>query len=283
MFSLLVGLNDGVVPAGRLFEYTDNDIRMSLSSDYASALQRLPALRMPELGDTGFEQVARVGTITRFRQKANGHQFTFTPNPNLEPIASSTVQTLADKLGVDTWEFNRTHLAVKDVDLFEVLLEHQTQLHRGGSGNFQASGAVQFPVDTPRDSTLVAVMMPFSPGFDVVYETIEAAVSDAGLQCIRADNIWDHDHVMGDVISLLWRAQIVVADLTGRNTNVFYETGLAHALPRRTVLLTQERTDIPFDLQSIRYLQYGLGTGDRATLRKQLSERLSTLISQSND
>lgn len=123
-------------------------------------------------------------------------------------------------------------------------------------------------------------MMPFAPEFDVVYEVIESAVGDAGLHCARADDIWEHDHVMEDVLSLLWRSQIVIADLTGRNTNVFYETGLAHALPRRTVLLTQEPADIPFDLRSIRYLQYGLGRQQRAFLREQLSERLKTLIGQ---
>lgn len=282
MFSLLVGLNDGVVPAGRLFEYTESAISESLASDYASVLQRLPALSMPEVGDDRFDQVARIGTISHLREAPKGHKFIFTPNPNLESVSSSTIQDLADQLGIDpdSWEFTRTHWAVKDVDLFEVLLEHQTQLHGGNSGNLEASGAVRFPVDLPRDPTLVAVMMPFAPEFDVVYETIETAVADAGLRCTRADDIWERDHVMEDVLSLLWQSQIVIADLTGRNPNVFYETGLAHALPRRTVLLTQNPNDIPFDLQSIRYLRYGLGTSQRAVLREKLSMRLSTLIRQ---
>jgi hypothetical protein len=135
-------------------------------------------------------------------------------------------------------------------------------------------------VGAPRDPSLVAVMMPFSNDFDVVYETIEQAATDAGLKCSRADDIWDHDHVMGDVLSLIWRSSIVIADLTGKNTNVFYETGLAHSLPRRTVLLTQNPSDVPFDLRSIRYLAYGLGTSERAMLRKQLAERLTTLAGQ---
>jgi hypothetical protein len=125
-------------------------------------------------------------------------------------------------------------------------------------------------------------MMPFAPEFDVVYESIKSAAEDAGLDCNRAADIWEHDHIMGDVLSLLWRSQIVVADLTGRNPNVFYEAGLAHALPRKTVLLTQESSDIPFDLQSIRYLKYGVGTPQRAILRTQLAERLGTLMNQSN-
>lgn len=282
MFNLLVGLNDGTVPSGRLFEYTEDGIRESLGTGYAAELQRLPALSMPEVKDDRFEQVARIGSISRLRGTSKGHTFTFTPNPDLEPIPSSVVQELGVRLGIEagSWEFTRTHWAVKDVDLFEVLLEHQTELLRGGSDNFQTLGAVRFPVDTPRDPALVAVMMPFAPEFDVVYEVIESAVGDAGLHCARADDIWEHDHVMEDVLSLLWRSQIVIADLTGRNTNVFYETGLAHALPRRTVLLTQEPADIPFDLRSIRYLQYGLGRQQRAFLREQLSERLKTLIGQ---
>ncbi|WP_159807850.1 hypothetical protein [Cellulomonas citrea] len=285
MFSLLVGLNGDVVPQGRLFEYTDEEARKPFDGDHISRLQHIPALRMPEVKDETHEQVARVGSIASIRRSDAGHRFTFVPNSNLEPISSSTIMSLAGQLGVDptSWEFTRTHWAVKDVDLFEVLLEHQMNLHRGGSGNFRSSGAVQFPVGKPRDTSLVAVMMPFSRMFDVVYETIELAVADAGLHCARADDIWDHDLVMGDVLSLLWRSTVVIADLTGKNTNVFYEAGLAHALPRRTVLLTQDPDDVPFDLRSIRYLHYGVGTAERATLRKQLSERLTTLVAQSDD
>jgi len=124
-------------------------------------------------------------------------------------------------------------------------------------------------------------MMPFAPAFDVVYETIEAAVSDAGLVCVRADDIWQHHQVMGDILSILWKSQIVIADLSEKNANVFYEAGLAHALPRSTVLLTQNPADVPFDLQAIRYLRYGLGTSERVALRKQLAERLKTIVSQS--
>lgn len=278
MFNLLIGLDANVVPAGRLFEYTDDRVRGDLGDDYESRIERLPALSMPEIGDDRHDQVATIGRVTSIRATGRTHRFVFEANPKFDPIPTETIRAVADRLNIDPdgWELKRTHWAVKQADLFEVLFEHAARASTAAR-TYSSSAAVQFPVDTPLDPRLVAVMMPFDPSFDVVYETIEQAVQDAGMECARVDNIWEHDHVMGDVLSLLWRARVVVADLTGRNPNVFYETGLAHALPRRTILLTQKADDIPFDLRSIRYLSYGLGSAARKTLRSQLGERLMTL------
>jgi hypothetical protein len=276
MFSLQVGLSDGTVPAGRFLEYTDDAVRVALQSDVA-ALQDLPVLAMPEIGDDRFEQVAHIGTALAVKRDGRGHRFKFVRDPRFSPIPLATVRELATELGISDWELQRTHWAVKNVNVFEVLLAQQIRGQQAVPNDFGPSPVVQFPVDTPREPKLVAVMMPFAPEFDVVYETIEAAVADAGLTCVRADNIWEHHQVIGDILSILWRSQIVVADLSGKNANVFYETGLAHALPRSTILLTQNPNDVPFDLQSIRYLHYGVGTDQRAALRKLLAERLATL------
>ena len=277
MFSLQVGLTDGSVPDGRMFEYTDTVIRDEYSSNFPS-LQDLPVLAMPEVGDSRSEQIAHIGSVRKVRRDGREHRFAFVRDPDFPAIPLATIKEIAGELGISNWELQRTHWAVKNVDLFQVLYAHEMRAHQPLPGNFGAAGAVQFPIDSPRDPKLVAVMMPFAPAFDVVYETIQSAATDAGLRCVRAADIWQYDHVMGDILSLLWRSQIVIADLTGKNPNVFYEAGLAHALPRSTVLLTQDAADIPFDLQSIRYLAYGLGTAQRASLRRQLAERLTTLI-----
>ena len=67
------------------------------------------------------------------------------------------------------------------------------------------------------------------------------------------------DNVHG-VLDEIWKqilgARFVVADLTGRNANVAYEVGLAHALGKPIVLLTQDENDIPFDLRTRRVLFY---------------------------
>ena len=76
------------------------------------------------------------------------------------------------------------------------------------------------------------------------------------MRCQRGDDIWVNDHVLDDVINLIWRAQIVIADLTIRNPNVFYEAGIAHTLGRDVIQIVQSTDDIPFDLQAIRSVAY---------------------------
>jgi len=277
MFNLQVGLTDGSVPYGRMLEYTDPAVKQRFAAKL-SELQDLPTLSMPEVGDQRFEQVARIGNVIAIKPDGREHRFRFVPDPRFPLIPLDVVEQASASLGISAWELQRTHWAVKDTNLFEALFAHSvgTEGKRGG-----ASPAVRFPTHLLPDPRLVGVMMPFSADFDIVYETIQLAAEDADMTCVRADDIWLDNHVMGDVLSILWRSRVIIADLTGRNANVFYEAGLAHALPRDTILLTQNPADVPFDLQSIRYLPYGVGTKERGDLRSQLAQRLRTLTSPS--
>lgn len=108
-----------------------------------------------------------------------------------------------------------------------------------------------------RDPNLCFVIMPFAPAFRPVYDyAIRPAVQAAGLECRRADDIMQPGDIMAQVWQSLLQASLVIADLTGVNGNVFYELGLAHVLGHQAILLTQNRADIPFDLQRQRYIEY---------------------------
>tara|TARA_A100001391_G_scaffold96706_1_gene64107 strand:- start:11681 stop:12445 length:765 start_codon:yes stop_codon:yes gene_type:complete len=106
------------------------------------------------------------------------------------------------------------------------------------------------------ESDLIAVMTPFAPQFENVFQAITVAANWAGFRTLRAKDIWQHSAVIQDVFSLIFRAQIVVCDFTGKNANVFYEAGIAHTLGKHVVPITQSEHDIPFDLQHHRYLHY---------------------------
>jgi hypothetical protein len=103
---------------------------------------------------------------------------------------------------------------------------------------------------------LVAVMMPFASKFRSVFESIKSACGECGLRCLRADDIWDDATIMQDVFSLIFRAQVVVVDFTGKNPNVMYETGIAHTLGKHVVPLSQHLGDLPSDMTHHRVMTY---------------------------
>jgi AbiJ N-terminal domain 5 len=127
---------------------------------------------------------------------------------------------------------------------------------------------------------LVAVMMPFEARFAGVHEAIKAACANAGMECERADNVWEHSVIIQDVFRLIWKSAIVVCDFSGRNPNVFYECGIAHTLGKHVIPLAQHESDVPFDLRHHRYLPYQPNGEGLAALRDELSKRLRTLSAQ---
>ena len=127
------------------------------------------------------------------------------------------------------------------------------------------------------EADLIAVMTPFSPDFEAVFETIARAAGAAGYRRLRAKDLGQHSAVIQDVFALIFKAHIVVCDFTGRNPNVFYEAGIAHTLGKHVVPITQAGSDIPFDLQHHRYLAY-LNNGEgRQALEGALRARFTSL------
>jgi hypothetical protein len=105
-----------------------------------------------------------------------------------------------------------------------------------------APNAFEVPDGSP-DKSLVSVMMPFGAEFGGAFRSIQNACARAGLKCQRADNIWESETLIQDIFALIYRSHIVVCDLSGRNPNVFYETGIAHTLGKHVVPITQSKDD----------------------------------------
>ncbi|MCB1123222.1 MAG: hypothetical protein KJT03_16830, partial [Verrucomicrobiae bacterium] len=104
------------------------------------------------------------------------------------------------------------------------------------------------------------VMMPFADPIGSYYEKIyEPAIKKAGLEPVRADNdIFGTGKIMDQIWSGINAARVLVAELTSRNPNVFYELGLAHALQKPVVLVAGAEEDVPFDLKHIRVIYYNM-------------------------
>jgi hypothetical protein len=101
------------------------------------------------------------------------------------------------------------------------------------------------------------VLTPFKEPFDGYYATIiEPAITSANLEPKRGDSIFRPSPIMADVWQMIRDATVLLAVLTGKNPNVFYELGLAHAIGKAVILVSETLDDVPFDLQSLRIIKY---------------------------
>jgi hypothetical protein len=281
MFNLLVSGNGwaeggrDTIPLGRILEHTDDRIRERFSDGRREgglnldAMIGLPSLFLAETGGDA-AQLAKVATILRARVTGRDVVLEYAFDATVPPIANQRLEAIRTDLDIVPFEFTRTHWAIKDVDLFRVLLRH-AQPRRQQPRVFRIDEIENV------EPTLISAMMPFSRDFDGVYKAIRKAAEAARLRCRRADDIWENPAVIQDVVSLIDRSKVVVCDCSGRNPNVFYEAGIAHTLGREVILITQNEGDIPFDLRHLRYVRYLNNRQGLGELTERLQARLADL------
>jgi hypothetical protein len=112
------------------------------------------------------------------------------------------------------------------------------------------------------------VVMPFGKEgtetrerFNRTYEyIIKKPICEAGYSCIRGDEIPGTENIVDMLKSQLVKAALVIADLSDKNANVFYELGFRHALNKPTITISDadELTGLPFNISHYRTISYRL-------------------------
>jgi hypothetical protein len=130
------------------------------------------------------------------------------------------------------------------------------------------------------------VIMPFANPIGGYYELIyEPAIKKTGLTPVRADtDIFGTGKIIEQIWAGLKRAKVLVAELTGRNPNVLYELGLAHALNKPVVLISSNEGDVPFDVRHVRVIYYDVSDpfwGEK--LIAKVAENVASALANPND
>ena len=100
-------------------------------------------------------------------------------------------------------------------------------------------------------------LMPFNKRFDSTYESIRKACKLSSFNCYRSDDPVMPGSILKQIVEMILEAQIIIALIDGRNPNVFYEIGIAHALGKNVILVSDlNESKIPFDLRSKRFVFY---------------------------
>ena len=98
------------------------------------------------------------------------------------------------------------------------------------------------------------VLMSFDNDFEALYtDFIRPVLEECGFAVERADDIENHQNILRDIIEAIDRSDLVIAELTGNNPNVLYELGLAHALKKPVIHLTQALEEVPIRPEVLSY------------------------------
>lgn len=112
---------------------------------------------------------------------------------------------------------------------------------------------------TKKRPTAFVIMKFDEPYFDELYKKIIKPVaenSDMDLHAYRADEIYKPGIILKDIVSGITESEVIIAEITSLNPNVFYELGYSHCRDKETILLAEEGTKLPFDISGYRCIFY---------------------------
>ena len=260
--------------ANRLFEHTNKDLRARYE-DKLSILAELPTLVVAETPQ-GKEppRPAFFSHVEHVRKLGSDIGFRFN---HLYRVSSEEIFE-GKYFDIDKNENYRTHWAIKEGNLIEGIFKLLQDSQKDDRPKF--FHVEQWPLPILGH---VAVMIPFKRGFDAVYKAIKQACSAQHIETLRVDEIYKPTKIIDDVFSTIVQSQLVICDLTKRNANVLYETGLAHALNQDVILITQNMDDIPFDLRHFRVIKYLRNREGLSQLTEDLQQTIRETLASRSD
>lgn len=124
---------------------------------------------------------------------------------------------------------------------------------------------------------IVFCIHPFSDDFQKLYSELRDRFKSDYL-FVNALDMDNPRSVLRDIVEGIYGAKVVIADLTGSNPNVYYELGLAHALGKKTIILTQAIDELPFDIRAYRVIEYSFNFWAIDSLSDELNKMLAGAV-----
>lgn len=116
------------------------------------------------------------------------------------------------------------------------------------------------------------ILIPFKPCFDIIYKIIKEVCKENGIKARRADDMQD-GLIISNIIQGIIQSEIVIADVSGGNPNVFFELGIAQARRESgVIIISKGRKKTPFDVRNWQILAYD--EDNLKKLKNELSEKI---------
>jgi hypothetical protein len=170
------------------------------------------------------------------------------------------------------------------VDQVEVLMTRLPRPLEGtGVGLYAYDAAkVTFPkTDVTAVKPSAFVIMPFSDEFDSLYRDVIVPIAErCGFEIIRIDDVPGPGIILNDIQQQIQRSNVVVAEISTPNPNVFYELGYAHALDKPAVLLVRKErgSEMPFDVRGYRAIFYDNTIAGKKVVERNLEQNFRAVL-----
>lgn len=129
---------------------------------------------------------------------------------------------------------------------------------------------------TKHNKTSIFLVMPFLETWSAeTYDIIKEVCHNLDVTLNRADEILGSQSIYNDIITNIVESDVIIADITIKNANVFYELGYAHALNKKVILIRQPYDNVPFDIAQFRYIEYELSFKKAKEFQKRLTDTIT--------
>ena len=178
----------------------------------------------------------------------------------------------------------RLRLSVDGIEVVDQHLPHPLEGHQSGLFAFGAGPVAFHDVSWTVDRPQAFVVMQFTEPFDSLYtEVIHPVCEEVGLRPYRADEVFRPGPILRDIISGLVESDVIIAEITPPNANVFYELGYAHARNTPTVLLARRDATLPFDISGHRVIFYDDSIRGKPEVETALRRHLHSILGEPAD
>jgi len=205
---------------------------------------------------------------------------------NPEPTAQSLSLTIQNQLGWTDLSFIYFPVAILDEDsstreneLFKI---SQTWIENITKMAERQQKIVRInPIFHGRDfeieNDLCFILMPFREPFDTIYKEHIKPTIEKKFRTKRSDTIFKSSEIIEDIWEHINKAKFIIADVTEKNPNVFYELGIAHTVGKEVFIITQNKEDVPFDVKHRRFFEYSNDDDGLKKLREDLEKAIQEL------
>lgn len=141
------------------------------------------------------------------------------------------------------------------------------------NNNLSESLLKNFGVDSRElqfDNRSVFVLTPFLGGEIETFTAIKDVCTEVNLNCTRGDETYREKDLLVHIVTSIAQSAIIIANINGRNPNVFYELGICHSMGKPVILISKTKNELPFDIQSKNIVFYNNKNDLQSRLKSEL-------------